>query len=333
MPPAAVSPGAGAHSEVPADLAGLPWVDGASEAPVPTEVGSWPSIADDPPVSASYIFHVPEPTSAPRAPQAGSWSDEVLAVCGADGRWRELDLGSAGLPSQSWPNLGNLYGPGFLSPDGRWWAGRANTGVVFADLATGRIRFVASRRSILTGWLPDSTAVRVVTSSDGDNELVHLAPDGTTETQPGSAFPRAFDSAGRLVEVEEVQGDLVVTPEGGLAETYPDATPAGMILNEVRVAVSDSAVAVTAWRPTGREMAESRIIVFDRASRQAVATLTSQHPDGLGVAGWVDGRLLLHDGPSRVLLWDPWSGDLQLVLIASEAEEGMTPVSVTLSGL
>jgi len=98
------------------------------------------------------------------------WQAEVIHFHGVNGRWRALDMADLGLPEEWWQGNGDTYGPGALSPDGRWWALQSGAGALVLEIATGEIRLlrVPGGRSVTDAiWAPNSLTFTVYNRRHG----------------------------------------------------------------------------------------------------------------------------------------------------------------------
>lgn len=151
------------------DLESWPWLPGSLPRRVPTDAGALPTVAADPPGRALLAVHVGE-----RLDDPWEWAAENILVHGIDGRWRRLDLAGLGLSGGA-PYV-DSYGAGDLSPNGRWWVGRAREGVVLVDLGKGRVELVELGRGggAQIAWLSDNSGFLVQGRRPGGSDLVDL---------------------------------------------------------------------------------------------------------------------------------------------------------------
>lgn len=159
------------------DLSHLPRLRSPLPRSVPARPDVVPSLLADPPGRALMTYHPPEGFG-----DAPGWAGETVLFYGADRTWRRLRLDALGLPESAWPGQ-DTFGPGALSPDGRWWAARSTSGAVLLNLRTGRHRLVdtGTRWVSEVRWRADSSGYVVTNGHPGRTQLVTVPGLEVTE--------------------------------------------------------------------------------------------------------------------------------------------------------
>jgi hypothetical protein len=330
--PEAIVPASGYRVDVlrlrAADLGSLPRLRSRLPRVIPDGT-DLPSVLTDPPGTALVAYHPPEYGHLYRAADrlcdaddGSGWATETLLFLGADGRWRRLRLDELDLPDAAWPG-GDTYGAGALSPDGRWWAGKSQAGVILIDLSTGGHRLVDLDTDWVAQirWSADSRSFYAATHPEtrGTLRTWHVTVPGLRRrVRPFELWKTGFTSSGDrlrlrgtdLGEAELVEwrrGDKVVRGRVSLPLFRPEETE----MPHLSATGDRLAVATQQRRLDGEYGRRVDLVVVGAETLEPEAVLRfDQLKRALHDVWWWDPDTLLVATNREVLAWRPAHGTL-----------------------
>ena len=188
------------------------------------------------------------------------------------------------------------------SPDSRWLAFAADTGLYAVDIARGTLRPLGvSSRGAMAAWSPSGSRIAFTS----DRHLYSVRPDGS-----GLARIATLHQPSSLVDLDWSPDGTRIVFDGSDSIYVVDAD--GSHLKELLGGGIGSGPGVPSWSPNGR-----RILYVNtpRTSGHSTGGVWSMRPDGS------DRRLLYNEG-CCVGLWSPpiWSPDGRWIAFAGATE-------------
>lgn len=272
-----------------------PVLDTGLDPTVPASVRALPSLLDDPPGRALMSYHAPESLVV-----AGGWASETLLFVGSDGDWRRLRLDELGLPEDRYP-ASEAYGAGALSPDGRWWLGRAYPGSVLLDLETGEAELLDTGAGF-SAWLPDSSGFLL---QAGRGSATYTIRTGSTVRAPYAAWQVGVDPDLQQVSLRAADGGLEVLEWHGSTPEVRGLVPMEQHVGDERAFgphVTERRAAFVNGTPEDYEIA---VVDTERLRQTRALRLDNDDFTVRLIAGWLDRDTLLLEGRQGLLAWRP----------------------------
>jgi hypothetical protein len=297
----------------------LPWT-------VPDEDAELPSVLDDPPGRALLTYHPPETWFT----DPSGWATEDIYFYGDDDEWRILRMEDLGLPDSAW--FADTYGPGTLSPDGRWWIAPSGLGVILLDLSTAESKVLAlpgNKTQAELEWIPGQAAFVAMTyRGRKDFGFEVSVPGGKATRVPFLPHQVGYEPDGTAISMQSLGGGQVRVLEwsgGRRVERFVAPIPSpgrgrgvfGVLATHGRLLTSASA--------TRDNYNKNTLTVSDSETGevQAVLRYRQRRVPVEAYLGWLDPNTFLLQTRIHVLAWRPIDQKIYRVMEIPEAMEDL----------